>query len=492
MHSKETPNILWIGLDQIRFDTLGINGNGVCRTPHMDRLAGEGVNFTRAYTPCSLCSPARASMFTGRYAFNHGMGTNCDMYHSLSSELARPDELLHRHFSENGYSVGYSGKWHVGTRLGPEDFGFEGMSLPGYGNITAQECFKEYLSENNLDYSIDSQIYANPGEQTLLGGRWNGPVASTPPHYLADYTMEQIDEFSKRDRPFFMNCQFWGPHGPHLPSNEYYGLHDRTAIEPWSNWTDDLKNKPSRISRESNSFYQNHPRTWEQCRDLVGLYYDSTAMVDYEIGRLLDYVEERGLKENTIVVLSTDHGDMTGSHGGQLDKGMLFEEAQHIPMIITWPGHVDRATADDLSMNMDIMPTLLDLAGIPVPDNLDGISLKQALMGNSERNKRKNLLLEFHGLRFLYSQRAIITEDNWKYIFTPGDMDEIYNLNVDPGEMNNVIDDSAHNAKKEELQKEIRMATARFNDPLRDCVSKFFGIWDTGSGQIDASSFFVN
>ena len=269
MQSKETPNILWIGLDQIRFDSLGVNGNAICRTTNMDRLAKQGVNFTRAYTPCSLCSPARASMFTGRYAFNHGMGTNCDMFHSLSSELSRPEELLHTHFTDAGYSVGYSGKWHVGTELGPGDFGFEGMSLPGYGNITGQDCFKEYLSEKGLEYSIDSQIYVNPEEQTLLGGHWNGPVESTPPHYLANYTMEKINEFTERDKPFFMTCQFWGPHGPHLPSDEFYGLHDRSSIEPWSNWEDDLKDKPSRISRESNSFYQNHPRTWDECRELA-------------------------------------------------------------------------------------------------------------------------------------------------------------------------------------------------------------------------------
>jgi len=412
------------------------------------------------------------------------------MYHSLSSELSRPEELLHTHFSDAGYSVGYSGKWHVGTRLGPGDFGFEGMSLPGYGNITGQDCFKNYLTEKGLEYSIDSQIYANPDEQTLLGGHWKGPVESTPPHFLADYTMDKISEFSSRDKPFFMTCQFWGPHGPHLPSEEFYGLHDRSVIEPWSNWEDDLKDKPSRISRESNSFYRNHPRTWEECRELVGLYYDSTAMVDFEIGRLLDYLKDKGLEENTIVVLSTDHGDMTGSHGGQLDKGMLYEEVQHIPMILSWPGHFDCATSDDLSMNMDIMPTLMDLVGIPVPDGIDAISLKQTLLGNPDRNKRKSLLLEFHGLRFLYSQRAVISEDNWKYIFTPGDKDEVYNLNEDPGEMNNLIDDTACSEKKVILQTEIRMATARFNDPLRDCVSKFFGIWNTGSGQIDATSFF--
>ena len=220
------------------------------------------------------------------------------------------------------------------------------------------------------------------------------------------------------------------------------------------------------------------------------MYYDTTAMVDFEIGRLLDFLEENNLKDNSIVVLSTDHGDMTGSHGGQLDKGMLYEEAQHIPLIMSWPGQFDCTSINDLSLNMDIMPTLMDLAGIPVPEDIDAISLKQSLLRNPGRTKRENLLLEFHGLRFLYSQRALISEDNWKYIFTPGDTDEIYNLNDDPGEMNNLINDIAISGKKSLLQNEIRMATARFNDPLSDCVSKFFGIWNTGSGQIDATSFF--
>jgi arylsulfatase A-like enzyme len=488
--TNRAPNILWIGLDQIRFDTPGVNGSTICKTPHIDRLAGEGVNFTRAYTTCSLCSPARASMFTGQYAFRHGMGTNCDMYHSLSAELAHPEDLLHTSFQRAGYSVGYAGKWHVGTNLGPADFGYEGMSLPGYGNIVNQEIFKGYLQENDLHYTIDSKTYANPDKQTLLGGRWNGPVESTPTHYVANYSMDLMDQYVERDQPFFMNCQFWGPHGPHLPCDGFYGMHDRESILPWSNWDDDLTGKPGRIERESNDFYRNHPRTWDECRELVGLYYDTAAMVDYQIGRLLDYLKDRGLTDNTIVILSTDHGDMTGSHGGQLDKGMLYQEAQHIPMILSWPGKIDTGENDTLAMNMDIVPTLMDFADIPIPDGLDGISLKAAVTDKENYSGRKEIYLEFHGLRFLYSQRAIVTDDNWKYIFTPGDKDELYDLNSDSAEMYNLIDTSEWIGKKQELQERIRITSARFNDPLRDCISKFFGIWNTNSGQLDATKFY--
>ena len=114
--AADRPNILWIGTDQLRFDALRCNGNAVCQTPTLDRLAAQGVSFTRAYTTCCLCTPARASMFTGRFAFKHGMGSNCDMYHALARELPDPSMLLHPRLARLGYRCGYVGKWHVGTQ----------------------------------------------------------------------------------------------------------------------------------------------------------------------------------------------------------------------------------------------------------------------------------------------------------------------------------------------------------------------------------------
>jgi len=484
------PNILWIGLDQIRADTLQQGPQRACRTPNIERLSNAGVTFSRAYTPCSLCSPARASMFTGLYAFAHGMGTNCDMYHSLSSELQNPELLLHPNFEEAGYRCGYAGKWHVGTEKGPGDYGFEGMNLPGYGNILKDPGYREYLETNNLSYAPEPMYYLNPDRQTLIGGRWGGPVESTPGHYLADYTMKMMEEFSHNDEPFFVTCQFWGPHGPHMPSDEFYQLHDRSRLEPWESLHEDMSRKPRRIERELKSFFRNHPKDWDAAREIVGLYYDTTAMLDFEIGRLLDYLEEHNLADNTIVVLSADHGDMTGTHGGMMDKGLLYEEAHHIPLIFSWQGCLDPHGCSDLAMNMDIMPTLMDLAGVPVPEGLHGISLGDALIQKPGRAARKEVYLEYHGLRFLYSQRALVTDDGWKYIFTPGDFDEVYDLNRDPHEMHNLLDDPAAQMKVEQLQKRIRESSAFYQDPLRDCVSKFFGIWQTGSHQVDASKFY--
>lgn len=526
--SVDRPNILWIGFDQIRADTLargittsggaGKSGTGkasttdqarggknVCRTPHIDRLTDDAVEFSRAYTPCSLCSPARASMFTGRYAFNHGMGTNCDMYHSLSVELQHPEMLLHTRMQEAGYRCGFAGKWHVGTEKGPGDYGFEGMNLPGYGRILEDPGFNTYLKKHNLSFTPEPQYYLNPDRQTLIGGKWGGPVESTPAHYLSDYTMNMMDAYADADDPFCITCQFWGPHGPHMPSDEFYGLHDRTTLQPWESLHEDMRWKPRRIARELASFYRNHPRDWTAAREIVGLYYDTVAMLDYEVGRLLTFLEERGLAENTIVVFSTDHGDMTGAHGGMMDKGLLYEEAHHIPLLISWKGTLTPHTCHDLVMNMDIMPTLMDLAGIPVPADLDALSLKDSLLQKPDRPTRSEVYLEYHGLRFLYSQRALVTDDNWKYIFTPGDFDEVYDLNTDPAELHNLlaapefdipgagatdVDDSRVQAKIQELQDRMRAVSAEFGDPLKDCISKFFGVWYTGSRQVDASKFY--
>jgi choline-sulfatase len=170
-NSKQSnPNILWIGVDQMRADSLS---SSICQTPHLDQLVRESVNFTHAYSPSSLCTPARGSMFTGLYAFNHGMGTNCDMYHALAKELPDPTQLLHTRLQERGYRCGYTGKWHVGTKLGPVDYGFEGQNIPGYGDLRKEPGFQQYLAENNLNYGpVKDPLYANHDRQTLIGGKW--------------------------------------------------------------------------------------------------------------------------------------------------------------------------------------------------------------------------------------------------------------------------------------------------------------------------------
>lgn len=487
------PNILWIGVDQMRQDTAGCYGNEICRTPHIDRLAAEGTVFDRAYTTCPLCTPARASMFTGKYAFHHGMGTNCDMYHSLAAELPDPNLLLHRLLLERGYRCGYAGKWHVGTKLGPGDYGFEGLSLPGYGDLKKTQAYKDYLRRHGWSPGpVADAVYGNGAEHTLLAGKWNGPPESSPVHFLTEYTLDLMDRLAGSGRPFFLTCQFWGPHPPYMPADGFYGMHDRSAIEPWINFRDDYRGKPESVRRFRPNFYRTLPDRWEEWRELVGRYYDYTAMIDAQIGRLIARLEQLGIAGDTLIVLTSDHGDMNGSHGGLFDKGFLYEEAMRIPLIVKAPRRAGMSGGrrnGSLVSHMDIFPTILELAGIPAPDT-DGRSLLPCLNGGDLR--REALYLEFHGLRYLYSQRALVTRDGYKYIFTPGDRDEVYDLQADPGELDNLAEDGGRIGKTGELRELLIACAHETGDPLRDYVSKCFGRWDAVSSQVDASNASYN
>lgn len=491
MTTEKQFNILWIGVDQMRADSLS---NRICQTPFLDKLAEESVNFRRAYSPSSLCSPARASMYTGLFAFNHGMGTNCDMYHSLARELPNPEQLLHTRFLERGYRCGFAGKWHVGTGLGPGDYGYEGMNIPGYGDLLKYPLYQQYIEKNNLSYGpIKNPNYSNPDQQTLNSGEWNGPLESTPTYYLANYAIELLEEFAqtrnKEGRPFFLNCQFWAPHGPYLPSPEYIGKHSRDSIPQWGNFPDDYQGKPRRLPRFVSSFFRNLPATWEGWQQQIGLGYDFTTLVDAQIGRLLERLEELGLSENTIVVFTSDHGDMMGSHGLQ-DKGFMYEEAHRVPLLIRRPGQMEGFACDELVYNFDIMPTLFDLIGAELNVQLDAQSLKPFLDGDKNIG-REAIYLEFHGIRYLHTQRGLITRNGFKYIFNPDDEDELYDLNNDPAEMHNLIADGISHPQDDHLRGLMIESARQYNDPVQDCISKWFGQWRNTSGQPDVSARYL-
>ena len=480
-------NVLLIGVDQMRSDVAGPNKKVPTLTPALDLLYKESASFTRAYTSCPLCSPARASMFTGDYAFRHGMGTNCDMYHSLATELPDPSRLLHFAFQEAGFRTGFIGKWHVGTTQGPGAFGFEGMDLAGYGNVAMSPEFLAYLESEGLNYAVEPTVFLNPDRQTMLAGNWNGPLASTPSHFLTNRTIQLLAGYAEADTPFFATVQYWDPHQPHLVADEFRGVTDLSAVEAWPNFADDLAGKPRRVTRERDDFYRLHPRSDAELIAYIGHYCDHMSMLDHQIGRLLDWLDTSGLADTTLVVFTSDHGDMTGAHGGLIDKGLLYEEAIRIPLLFRHPS-IATGERTQLASNMDILPTALDLAGLAVPDR-HGMSLRSSL-ADAKQAGRDAFLVEYHGLRFLYSQRAMVFENGDKFIFTPGDDDELYDLVSDPGELSNLAAMTGAAETLDGCRKAMIQETARLDDPLRDCVAKFNGQWRTGSGQFDATQAF--
>ena len=469
-------NILLLGADQMRFDSVSALGMANCaRTPALDALASRGTLFENAYTTCPLCSPARASLFTGQHAFHHRMCTNCDMYQPVTYTLERPRELLHNRLLERGWTCHYEGKWHVCTDAGPVDLGFEGMNSRSYGSFSTSPDFLAYLRDHGYARKIADPIYFNAPEQTMGAGIWDGPVESTPEYYLAQRTIDALTECAGRNKPFFLTCQFWGPHMPHLPPRDYLGFNDRERIVPWENMDDDLAGKAAIIRRELD-FYRQMPESWAQWREIIGRYLDFTSFIDSQLGRILDALDRLGLREDTLVFFESDHGDMTGAHGGSLDKGFLYEESMRVPMIAAGPGIPASVRAKELVYNMDILPTALDMAGIPVPETVDARSLKPLFTGGY--TPRERIYLEFHGLRFLYSQRAIVTAEGMKYIHSAGDFDEVYDLRTDPWETRSVIDDPTYADRVEDLRQQLMAEAADTHDPLANYICKIFGHWD--------------
>lgn len=486
----EQLNVLWIGVDQMRADALD-----TCQTPNLDRLAREGTDFSRAYTTCSLCSPARASMFTGLYAFHHGMGTNCDLYHAMAHELSNPAQLLHRRLQTRGYRCGFTGKWHVGSERGPRDYGFEGMNIPGYGDLRKEPDFQAYLDEHKLAYGpVKNPIFGNAGQKTLLAGEWDGPLESTPTYYLTNATIDLLDDFAEtyeRDgQPFFLTCQFWAPHPPYLPSPEYVSRHDRTAIPPWVNFEDDYSSKPQSIARFRRDFYRALPESWDGWREIVGLSYDFTTLVDEQIGRILAHLDRLGLAGETLVIFTSDHGDMIGSHGGLFDKGFMYEEAHRIPLIVKAPHGERGAVCDALVYNMDIMPTIFDLTGDSLGSEVNGQSFAP-LLEDATTPGRDAIYLEFHGIRCLHTQRALVTRDGFKYIFNPVDEDEFYDLNDDPGELHNRLDNPAYNDRIQAVRRRIVHAAAGTRDPVQNYMAKLFGDYTNLAEQPDVSAAYA-
>lgn len=481
-------NLLFIGVDQLRHDVVGLDKTVLTDTPNMDGMIAGGVSFERAYATCPLCTPSRASMFTGDYAFRHGMGTNCDMYHALGKELAEPERLLHKDLQRAGYQCGFVGKWHVGVENTPADYGFQGDVPAGYGNLTRTEEFKRYLSENDLSYSVEPTLFFNPNQQTMAAGRWNGPVASTPCFFQTSQSIEMLEEFSQSEQPFFLSLQYWDPHGPHLIPDEFWQHTDRSTLAAWGNFGDDLSGKPARVKRERDDFYRCHPRTETELVEYIGLYCDHVALLDSQIGRLMEYLRASGRIEDTLIVFTSDHGDMTGAHGGLIDKGLPYEEAMRVPLAFSHPG-LSPARLRNLALNMDILPTALGLLGVDFESRQARDLSGEIKSLNADR--RGFLMAEYHGLRFLYSQRILVSDDNWKYVFSPGDYDEIYDLSSDPGEIENLVKQPDAQEKLSDMRAALMDESSAFDDPLRDCVAKFNGNWRTGSGQFDATADYL-
>ena len=484
---SEPKNIVLIFPDQQRMDSIAAYGAALARTPVIDALAARGMRFTQAYTPCTVCSPARASLFSGLYPHQHNVTANGAPYRRELPNLA--SALLAQGQNGPGYRLGYIGKWHIDDTFGPSHFGFEANDWLGYAHPAGgiylrsfrNSCrnpvnhYLEYLRERGLATpTLEETVYMPANPNFEIYARQTGPVEASYEHYVAEESIELIHRFARRrrsdGRPFFLWANFWGPHDPFILPEPYFSLFSGDQVTLSPSMCEDWHNKPWVQKMMSTHYWGVEDMDEAVWREAVAKYAGYCAFLDWETGRIVQALQDEGLLDDTLVIYSTDHGDMVGHHK-LIDKGPYpYDDIQRIPLIVAGPGVAQGLVSDELVYLHDLTPTLVQWAGgVPFPC-YNAQSLMPVLHGGKLPQPRDDVYMTRHHHPFAYEQRWVRTRQ-YKYAFNAFDTAELYDLQRDPDELHNVIDDPAYGAAKEEMIERMRAHIAALQDPIAPCFN---------------------
>jgi len=423
------PNIIFILTDDHRFDAMGFMGHPYLETPHLDRMAAEGIHFSRAYVTTSLCSPSRASILSGMYAHHHGV---VDNYNPVDSTLKFFPEYL----KDAGYLTAFIGKWHMGGDVDKPRKGFDHwLSFKGQGTYWADgHGTTRVVPQTSMDgYNINGKRVPQKGYIT---------------DELTDYALEWLNNRAS-EKPFFLCLSHKAVHSDFVPADRHTGkYHNRTIRIPESHQI--RQDKPmwlinQRNSRHGMEFGYNLPGF--DLNHYHRRYCETLLSVDENLGRIMEWMERSGPSGNTMIIYMGDNGFQFGEQG-LIDKRTAYEASVRVPLLLWWPGKISGSRViDEMVANIDIAPTMLDLAGIAIPEEMDGQSLRPLIEGDSV-GWRQELLYEYYWERnypYTPTIHALIT-GRYKFIRYHGiwDMDEFYDLVSDPGETVNLIHSDDH------------------------------------------------
>jgi len=414
------PNFLIVIVDDLASQAVGALGGDPRITPNIDRLAAESVVFENAFVATPFCTPSRHAFITGRWP--HAIGVT-----QLHSELPLGTPTLATLFRDAGYATAAIGKmhWYRG-RLGNETFGFE--------RLVAGVEWKRGLSEAELAIN-QARETSWAGRATSLQGRFNiagEPLAIAPERQLASFLVDEALRFidDAKGRPFFVVSSFYEPHAPFTFPASFAGRVLPEDITPPSfDVAAALESVPGLASRYKYMKHAYGPLTEDRIRRMTASYLRSVAWVDDRIGKLLAGLEERGITDETVVVFWSDNGYLLGEHG-LTGKQLSFDEAMRVPLFVRAPGWKPRREAG-LAQNVDLFPTLCELATIDPPDSLAGHSLTSTVP---------------HDLVFSeqIGEWAAVRTERWKLILGESrerGYDQLYDLVADPNENENLIAD---------------------------------------------------
>lgn len=482
---KETkkPNILFIMSDDHAYQAISAYGHGLNKTPNIDRLAEEGAIFNRAFVANSICAPSRATVLTGKFSHVNGKVDNMNPYNWDQPNFAK---LL----QQTGYQTALFGKIH----LAGEPQGFDHWSvLPGQGHYY------------NPDFIVN-------GERK----RFHGYVTDI----TTDFVLEWLDKKRDTTKPFCILYQQKAPHRNWKPAPEYLNLYDDRTFDPPANYFDDYENRgtaakeqemeidgharwghdfkmitdpdgnETRLARELERFNEKQLADWiaaykpkndsMKAANLEGKelalwkfnryikdYLRCIKSVDDGVGEVLDYLDKKGLAENTVVVYTSDQGFYLGEHGW-FDKRFMYRESFRTPLLIRYPKKIKPGiTIDKLVQNIDFAPTFLDYAGVEIPEAIQGMSFRDIVNGKSDewRDALYYTYYEFPSVHMVKRHYGVRTE-RYKLMHFYYDIDEweMYDLEKDPSEMNNIYDDPDYADIKENMHQRLEELREKYGD----------------------------
>lgn len=421
--AQQPENIVFILSDDHRYDFMGFHPDSpdFLETPGLDRMAQEGVHLANAFVTTSLCSPSRASILTGQYAFRHGAIDN-------SNPMNDETRLFPQQLQEAGYATAFFGKWHIGEATDDPKPGFDRwVSFRGQG------------------------VYYNP---TLNFDGDRRQVEGYTTDLLTDYAIDWLANDRDPDKPFMVYLSHKAVHAEFYPAERHDGQYaDAYIPKPASmkNIEQNYEGKPDWVQAQRYSWHgvdfmyqhrDDHPQT---LNEIITDYSESLMAVDESVSRVLDYLQDNNLAENTLVVYMGDNGFMLGEHG-LIDKRQAYEESMRVPMLAWAPGFIEPGTTiQENILNIDLAPTFLDVADGNMPERhvMDGRSFLSILDNGRADTWRETFVYQYfweHSFPHTPTTYAI-RSDRYKYIYYHGvwDKNELYDLATDPDEMHNLI-----------------------------------------------------
>jgi len=476
---KRRPNILFIMTDQQRYDCVGANRNKIIQTPHLDRLAASSANFSHTFVQAPVCVPARASFFTGRYAHAHRNRVN---YTPIDQQTV----LLPARLKKSGYQTALIGKLHLFYVHPPSSdnakkTGFDLVEL--HDGTARTDRWSNYAAwrnqhdpQKNYHYRKLAKDVPELAKDMQAG---DNPYLSVIDDQYSDTTWtgvrtrSALKELAKKDQPFFLYSSFWKPHSPFEVPKPFDSLYNGVDFElPEPETLESLGQLPLPLQKlilRGRKPPYNMDRN--QLQWIYRSYYGSITHIDREVGLILKTLEETGQAENTIVVFTSDHGDQLLEHG-LMGKNVFFEASVRVPLMVRWPGHIQAKEVDGLTETIDVMPTLMDLCGMDIPEECHGRSFGHLISGKIGGYASRDVVfseniipevitsgsLDFtfepgkgiKGIR--HPDAKMIRTDRWKYNYYPEGYAELYDLVNDPNEQKNLASDSGYRSTVTELK----------------------------------------